>query len=169
MQAKIEKRTLADAFCICGVVISAIDLLAFFIPYLEKELIQKGRLGSFFQYPNTFALFILICIILIINREKIQIYHLIGMTIMWTSLLLSFSRSMYIIGLGAVVFISIYDRKKLKYILTTLLLGIGLWYIIMLLGEFSHMFNRIEQTSGETSELLTRLLYYKDSLSIMRD
>ncbi|GMQ56021.1 hypothetical protein AN1V17_04130 [Vallitalea sediminicola] len=169
MQTNMNKKIFTDAISGCGIMMSAISLSAFFIPYLKEGLIQKGRLGSFFQYPNTFALFILVCIILVINREKLDIYHLISIVIMWAALLLSFSRSMYIIALGAVVIIIVYDRKKIKYLIPAVLLGAGLWYIIMTFGDFSHMFDRIEETSTKTSEWLTRLLYYKDSLEIMKD
>ncbi|WP_113672652.1 O-antigen ligase family protein [Vallitalea guaymasensis] len=169
MQTNMDKKAFTDALSFCGIIMSAISLSAFFIPCLGEELIQKGRLGSFFQYPNTFALFILVCTVLVVNREKLKAYHIIGIIIMWAALLLTFSRSMYIIAIGTLLIIIIYDRKKIKYLIPAVLLGTAVWYIIMTFGDFTHMFDRIEETSTQTSEWLTRLLYYKDSISIMKD
>lgn len=169
MQTNIKKRDFMNAISYSGTVISIISLFAFFIPYFEERFIEKGRLGSFFQYPNTFAVFLLICIIIMVSKEKIKIYDSLGIMIMWTCFLLTFSRSMYIIGIGALLIVVIYDRRKIKYLVPFLLLGTGLWYVIMNTMEISYVFNRIEETSTNTSEWLTRLLYYKDSLSIMKD
>ncbi|MCT4686986.1 O-antigen ligase family protein [Vallitalea sp.] len=169
MQTNMNKKAFTDALYFCGIIMSVISLSAYFIPCLGKELIQKGRLGSFFQYPNTFALFILVCIILVVNRKKLKAYHVIGIIIMWATLLLTFSRSMYIIAIGTLLIIIIHDRKKIKYLIPAVLLGTAIWYIIMTFGDFSHMYDRIEETSTQTSEWLTRLLYYKDSILIMKD
>ncbi|GKX28554.1 hypothetical protein SH1V18_10340 [Vallitalea longa] len=169
MQTNIDKRDYMNAISYSGTIISVIALSAFFIPYLQEMFVQKGRLGSFFQYPNTFAVFILISIIIMISKEKIQTYDYLAIMIMWTCFLLTFSRSMYIIGIGALLIVIIYDRKKIKHLVPFILLGTLLWYIIIISVDISYVFNRIEETSIKTSEWLTRLLYYKDSISIMKD
>lgn len=169
MQSDIRKKDMLNSIAISGIIMSLINLVIYFMPYYNQMLLQKGRLGSFFQYPNTFALFMLICIIILISKDTIKIYESIGLIIMISSILLTFSRSMYIISIGCILIISIYDRKKIRYILPCTLLGIALWYSIMNSLEISYVFNRIEETSTKTSEWLTRLLYYKDSIAIMKD
>lgn len=169
MQLDYNKDSYINALSNSGIYISLLGIAGFFIPILGQELIQKGRLGSFFQYPNTCAVFLLICIIFITAKKKLSIYYLIGITIISASIFLTFSRSMYIISVVVIITIIIYDKSRLKYLFPTCVMGVLLGYIVMILSNTSHIFNRIEKTSISASEWLTRLLYYQDSLSIIRE
>ncbi|MCT4545153.1 MAG: O-antigen ligase family protein [Vallitalea sp.] len=169
MQSQINKKIYMKSISVSGIIISFISILSFFIPSLSKEFLQKGRLGSFFQYPNTFALFLIVCIIFIIGQEKNKYYYnILGISFMWACILLTFSRSMYIISLGTIITCIIYNKKKFKSILMAFGIGTGIWYFIMTSSSLSNVFNRIQETSTKTSEWLTRLLYYKDSFTIMK-
>ena len=45
-----------------GAGITVISFLLQFIPALSEHFTVNGRLSGYFQYPNTFALFLLICV-----------------------------------------------------------------------------------------------------------
>jgi hypothetical protein len=169
MQLNYNKELYINAISSSGIIVSLLGIASFFIPSLGQELIQKGRLGSVFQYPNTCALFLVICIIFITTRNKINVYNFIGIITMWVGIFLTFSRSMYIISIVVAITLIIYDKSKVKYLLPSCVIGSIIGNTIMKLANISHMFDRIEKTSIHASEWLTRLLYYKDSLSIMKD
>lgn len=168
-EALTGKKYYKDTVVIGSVFMAILGVLAFFIPSLGEYLIQQNRLGSLFQYPNTYGVLMIIAIIFVIAKEKINLGYWIGLVFMWMGLFLTFSRSVFIIGIGAMVVCLIYERKKPHRILWPLLLGMLLGYLVMELSQIGHMIERIETTSPSASEWLTRLLYYQDSIKIMKD
>lgn len=110
---KCYKILYMDTVAICGIIMAITGIMAFYIPILSNYFIQNNRLGSVFQYPNTYGLLMIICTLYLISKDRLGHGYKIGLVLIWAGLFLTFSRSIYIMGIGAMVFYLLYDRKKL--------------------------------------------------------
>lgn len=161
------KTLFMDTVIVCCVIMAFLGILAFYIPFLGDYFVQNGRLGSVLQYPNTFGLLMIVGILFLVSKNRLNKGSMVGLVLMWTGLFLTFSRSIFIISIGTMVVYVLYDRRRVHSILWPCLLGMGLGYGVMYTSGLSHMIGRIEATSPTVSEWTTRLLYYQDSLAII--
>lgn len=106
-----------DTVAICGIIMAITGIMAFYIPILSNYFIQNNRLGSVLQYPNTYGLLMIICILCLISKDRLGHGYKIGLVLIWAGLFLTFSRSIYMMGIGAMVFYLLYDRRKINRIL----------------------------------------------------
>lgn len=152
-----------------GVILSIIGLLGPFISFVGQMVFQKGRLGSLIQYANTFGIYITSCIMLLLGQKTIRKWDKLFLVLMWGALILTFSRSIYILSIVVFIIYLIPNYKKAKQIVPASILGVILGYIIVISMSMSQMFNRIQETSFKVSEWHTRLLYYIDGINIIKD
>ena len=54
---KEERNELLLLIPFLGILMIGISMMGYFIPVMKSFFIINGRIGGFFQYPNTFALF----------------------------------------------------------------------------------------------------------------
>lgn len=136
---------------------------------------RAERLGGFFQYANTCALFLLLGIIICIFMRKIEKpnkesnnWCIIKIFILLLGILLTGSRSILIIGFLWGIFYSVFDRKFGK-IYTSVGIGVGtiLGVYYMLTGEGTQNISRIFTIMHSNSTLYGRILYDVDGISIM--
>lgn len=111
-----------------------------FIIYLFKE--QPRMIGPFFnkdyyahQWPNAFALYLVTAwpVFLILVRKKTQRWAAIFLSIIFTALLLTYSRGALIALGGQLFLVAIYYARRFKlktiaYIFLTIVLSAGLFY-----------------------------------------
>lgn len=142
--------------------------VVFFIPRLSSFFYGSGkRLGGFFQYPNTFALFLLLGIIIILFKEKIKVSDYIMMLILLIGIFITGSRTIFILLLFALVFCFIKNKSARRLILSgaSALIAIIIFAVIFQKGFAS--IGRILSISAESSTFLGRLLYDIDGLKII--
>lgn len=161
------KEELIKAFIYSGVISSVLGIISFFIPELSGYFIQNGRLGDVFQYANTYALYCVVGIVLLIRQQEKSFFEIWLMIILVISAILTFSRSMIIIGLIAVILGMLYERKQwIKH-----LMGIGTGCLvaatmIKVLG-LDLISQRLAETSANASEWVIRMVYYKDAVNMI--
>lgn len=140
---------------------------SFFIKSLKDYFYMANRLGGFFQYPNTFALYLLIGIIILGYKSEYKKEDYINFTILFIGILLTGSRSIFIftiVTLGILILRVKELRKKLL---------IGTYSIIIIGGGIAIITNNYQNVgifltiSLNSSTLLGRLLYYKDGLKLL--
>lgn len=149
------------------VIAAVLGILAFLVPQLNELFIQKSRLGGIFQYANTYGLYCLMGILFIIRRPGNAFLTVLGLALLVFATVLTFSRSILIIGLVVILLGILFERKQI--ILHSMGVGSGaiLAYTFMKVFDLTTIGSRLADTSLQTSEWVIRLVYYKDALKMI--
>lgn len=138
------------------------------------QLYRQNRLESTIEYANTLAILLLftgiLCILFYVKERKL--YYLLNLILQFTGLLLSLSRSVWILWIGAVMLLFLTYR-----IIRTkeLLLKFGIVHLsalvlaILIKWDGFFFLNRVQSIQTKASELQIRFVYWKDSLALIRD
>lgn len=146
-----------------GCVMVILTGITYFIPELSGYFIDAGRLGGFFQYANSFALFLLIGVIVIAESNVINSREVGKLAVLIGGLLLTGSRISLIMLCGILIYYAILSPKLRKPVI---LIGVGVLGIIaiaFLLNGSSGAITRITTVFADSSTLLGRFLYARDA------
>jgi len=152
----------------CGVIMTVLSLGLQFLPAFTDALTVNGRLAGFFQYPNTFAVFLLAGLVIQGTKNSRRIADTVTDSVLILGIIISGSRTAFILLLACVVFL-IAVRRKAAYALGLLgCVGIGILLAELLAGTMqmdnADRYSTISVTSGT---FLARLLYFKDALGVI--
>lgn len=150
-----------------GMAMLALSAVTWFIPPLTDYFYNNGRLGGFFQYSNTFALYLLLGMIILGNQEKKTRATGAKMLALFAGILLTGSRTIFVFCLLNLIVIFIRDRSVRKPMLITS--GIVLAVVlaaVAITGSFENI-GRFMTISLQESTFVGRLLYDKDGLQLL--
>lgn len=160
-----EKDTVLAPIPLAGAIMTVSSFLLQLIPALNPAFTVNGRLAGFFEYPNVFAAFLLAGLMLQGTRENRSITDIIVDTILIIGVIISGSRTAFILMIGAFIYLFAV-RRKLSVLLQHIgALAVGL-VVSHFLSEYGVMDNadRYTTISPTSGTFLVRLLYYKDAL-----
>ncbi len=133
----------------------------------EGYFLVSGRLAGFFQYPNTFALFLLVALALMLLRGgKLSKIDLICAPVLLIGIILSGSRTVFILlFLFIIYYVIIAKEKKYKIMagISALLVCAGAGIYVLVTGNTDTV-GRFLTTSLSSSTFVGRFLYFKDVL-----
>lgn len=160
-----EKEKIFHTIPLTGFLMCMVGFAAYFIPVLKKYMYANNRLGGGFQYPNTFALFLLTGIILLCSKKQLKKVEYLFIAALLAGICLSGSRTVFVLTV-LTFFILIIKNRNLK-----LLFGIGvlisaLSIFVLVTGDVSNI-GRIATFSFMDSTLVGRALYAKDALPLL--
>ena len=135
--------------------------------FQRDTFFYQNRLAGFFNYANSFAVFLLIGFISTGFKKNFSKLDYGVMSILLSGIILTNSRSMMIITLVSYLALLIFGKvsKREKFLNTGILLVVGIC-VVFVVGLFG-VSNRIGTTSGNAGEWLLRLLYYKDAVRML--
>lgn len=140
-----------------GSVITIITFIMSHIDSMTDKVSVAGRLAGSFEYPNTFAAFLLVCLIVAAYSEcKAAIIY---------SLVLLFgiyqtgSRTVLLLTALAAVLLFVFNNKVRKYIVVFLVSGLLLVIVLLVSGKLN--------LENSLSTMYGRFLYWMDSLRII--
>ncbi|WP_138754602.1 O-antigen ligase family protein [Paenibacillus sinopodophylli] len=157
--------------------------LLFKLPWLGSFLVlagvvfqlnREGRLESFFQYANALAILLSVCILIsimaiVMTKSKL---HIVLITINVAGLLLTFSRSVWVLWLVSVIMmfilIPILRNKRMFIVLSSTHL-LGLILAMLVKQDIWFFLNRVSSIQTKTSEFQIRFVYWKDSIRMFID
>lgn len=127
-----------------------------------------GRMGGFFDYPNVFALTALLSLLILLDKEEWGRKEILMGLICGAGLLLSGSRSVFVLFLGCLIFIFIFQRRHRKWVacLAAVMAAMGL--LGMMLGNVWG-FGRVATIVSQNSTFWGRLLYWRDALRMVKE
>ena len=163
-----ERSGVLDLVPLSGGVMTVLSMALLLIPSLGTYMTISDRLAGFFAYPNTFAAFLLACLLLSMlkQQKKWQDYLLGGIAVL--GVIASGSRTAFVFLFVAVVLLLIPKGrgKTAAFAAVAVAAGIG---ISFLLAGFEPLSGADRFTTIDVSEstFLGRLLYYKDALAII--
>ncbi len=127
---------------------------------------DNNRLQGIWNYANSYGLFLLIGVYVLLNKEKFSWKDYLMFAILFVGIILTNSRAIILLTLFALI-VSIFSNKK-NY---KKILMIALCFLLLFGGMhiFSKMEKRVNKDMLKSSEFVTRLLYYNDALRIIKD
>lgn len=147
-----------------------------FIPSLNSTFSVNNRLAGFFQYPNTFACFLLLGIIILIleagnESEKSFAYswpvNAICGAVLVFALLQAGSRTIFVLSIPLFIACLIIKRnKKILFVSLGAIAAAALVTFLVSLADVGSA-ERVLNISTGSSTLLGRLLYWKDALPVI--
>lgn len=152
-----------------GALMTIISFVLQYIPKLTEIFSVSGRLAGFFEYPNTFACFLLLGIIVLLfaeKQEEAKWQRPVLLGILAIGLLLSGSRAVFLLALVSAVVSLLLTKKNIIKKALPLLGGVGVGWLLSLLGSGAAAQHMQEMNVG-ASTFLGRLLYWKDALPVI--
>ena len=152
-----------------GVGMTGLSLLLSRIGRLSALFLVNGRLAGFFQYPNTFALFLLVCVCIVLFRGSLGRTALIQLAVLLAGIAFSGSRTVFLMLAGVLIYFIIVHKEKRD---RAAVIGLGVTLIVLtglyalLTGNLSSA-GRYLTTSLSSTTFLGRLLYYRDALPVI--
>lgn len=148
---------------------TVLSVIAMQIPVLAPYVSVSGRLAGFFEYPNTFALFLLVSELIVIAKEKYRAADAAVIAVLLFGLLYSGSRTVFVLAVlsnAVLIFTGKNKRVKISVAALIALLVIGFAVYFILSGKTS-AFGRFLTISLQESTFVGRLLYFKDALPVI--
>lgn len=152
------------AFAAITVLISALGMQ---IPFLREQFSVADRLSGFFQYPNTFALFLLICQLLLLNKDRYTLWDWLILAVLVGGLLYTGSRTVFVLFLLSNL-LFLFSRQKKARLAVGIIAGCAAVAVVCLLiwGQDS-ILSRYLTISFTESTFVGRLLYMADALPLL--
>lgn len=148
-----------------AVLLTVIAISFYFVPGSKDYFFRAGRLGGVFQYSNTYALFLLIAIIIILYREDKRKKDYVEIGALVGGIVFCGSRSVMVLTaliLGVWIIKGKTIRKQLLGVLgITLFLAAGMQMILKL------DLQRLLKLTFTSSTLNGRFLYWQDAVSVI--
>lgn len=147
------------AVCLCGV------FLTFFTR--ESYFFQNDRLGGFFGYANTYALWLLLGLVVLAFRDKWQRRHYAFFALSVCGIFLAISRSLAVISIFALALLFLLRPAARRLIASMTPAGLALGVFAFLLRGMQGDYIRLLQTPDQAGEWLSRMVYYQDGLHLI--
>ncbi|MBO6039726.1 MAG: O-antigen ligase family protein [Oscillospiraceae bacterium] len=154
-------------YAACVMVI--LSLLLSLVPALKAWFIINSRQAGFFQYPNTYALYLLVAVAVVLFGEPLRFGPLPYLAVLLAGIALSGSRTVFVLLIPVLVFACIWEKDKKRktqlagFFAALLVLGTA---AVVLTGDRATL-GRFLTISLESSEFLGRLLYARDALPVI--
>lgn len=163
------RKNLLDYVPVSGMIMMIVSEMLGVIPVLEPYFRVNGRLAGFFQYPNTFALYLLVGIIVLISKGCWNKIRIVNLLLLFVGILLTGSRTGFILLVVTVLSFCLLIREKrirlgLIGVLVLLVVLTGAYAIMT--GSTSSV-GRYLTASFSSSTFLGRMLYYKDAIPVI--
>lgn len=169
MQDKGIKEHLIALLPYVALALGVLSLVLVFIPATRDYFTVSDRLAGFFQYPNTFALFLLVGELTALSKEKLKPIDIISALLLIILLLFTGSRAVFILAVFSNVLIIFFRKgKKVKILLGIVVAVLAVAVLLMLpLFNNSEIFSRYFTISFTESTFVGRLLYYFDAFPLI--
>jgi len=139
-----------------------------YIPlFRDWVYLSNGRLSGFFQYSNTFALFLLIGIIILVEYDTSKIKKYIGIAILLMGIYATGSRTIFLFTIFNFIIFIIKYKKIRKYLILLFVISILTTTIYALISRDFDTVGRYLTIATNSNTLTERILYYKDALSVI--
>lgn len=151
------------SFSVFMVIVSAI---LSFIPSTESLVEIAGRLCGFFQYSNTFALFLLISLIICITKQKLKAYDFLCIAVLLFGIIYSGSRTVFVLSAVSILAVIIFSKNKkvAAVVFSVMLVAVIVAVVTAYATDNFYSIGRFLTISFKDSTFVGRLLYYIDAL-----
>lgn len=168
MQDKETKSLLLKTLPLAMAALTLITGALSFIPTVGEYFLVAARLAGTLQYPNTFALLLLVAELLLIGRNKWNVTNILILTVLVAGLVYTGSRTVFALAVPANIILALVGGSKKKRFVT---LGIvaAAFALIVALAAFtdSALLGRFLRFSFKESTFAGRILYWQDAVPVI--
>lgn len=168
----IRERAL-NALPILGTAMTLASGIMALFPALKSYVTVAGRLCGFFQYPNTYAIFLLVCLILSLNchdKAANERQHYLYDSVCMLGILLSGSRAAFLLTCLFLLYF-LMEKRECKLTKQQLMaygsLSLLLLAVVIAIGYWNGSIQRVLRISSSSSTLLGRILYARDAIPLL--
>lgn len=165
-----DRPGILDAISYEGAVLAFLSTAAFLYTRFTGGEDLNSRLDGFFEYANTWALYQLVCIVLLAFKEKRKPVDYLSMAVLTLGVFLTGSRGVILLMTLAAVLGGIHAAVKSKKAIWAILAAtviIAAAFAASLLTKGA-VLDRIRAISISSSSMNGRLLYWLDGIDILR-
>lgn len=169
MQDSEQRTSVISSLPYMALILGALSLVLMYIPVTSDYFTVSDRMAGFFQYPNTFALFLLVGELILLGKEKLKLLDVIFAVVLVALMLFTGSRAVFVLAVISNILIIFFRKgKKTKIILCAVIaaLVIAVLALYPLLKD-NEIFSRYFTISLNESTFVGRLLYYSDALPLI--
>ena len=165
-----EREKMISLLPLLGSLMTLFSFLMMQFPIYEEWVSVAGRLAGFFQYPNTYALFMLVCLIIVLWRldyshpDWLDIVH--ALTAVF-GIAMSGSRTVFILTAAAMIGLLIIRAPGRKAVLSVIAAGAAGVIVLAIAAGSTGVLERFTDISLSASTFLGRLLYARDALPLI--
>ena len=164
-----ERAEILDVVAYEGAALSLITIVGFVYDNAAGIENANGRIDGFFQYANTWSLFLLVCLILLVMKEKRRLIDWPAMASLLFGVYLSGSRGVFLLLLPLALAWGVHRLVRRRDVKTVAIAAGGLVLVGILATLLSGglVLDRLRAITLSSSSLNGRLLYYLDGLGML--
>ena len=165
-----EREKMIASLPMLGCLMTAFSFVMMQFEVFEQWVSVAGRLSGFFQYPNTYALFMLICLILVMWRfdyKKIDWLDIVYGVAAVFGIIMSGSRTVFVLTAVAVIWVFAAKSSGKKVIISVFAAGAVVAVILAVAAGSAGILERFTNISFGASAFLGRILYVQDALPLI--
>lgn len=128
-----------------------------------------SRLSGTFQYSNTYAVFCLVSLIILLCDRSVSRWDIAVSLVLVFGILYSGSRSVFVLS-GITLLVLIFRIKKNSAkiaLISAIVISAGLFVLYALVFDKSYLLQRFTSISFTESTFVGRLLYWRDALPVI--
>lgn len=169
MQNGSDKNKVIARLPYFALILGAVSFIFMFIPVLSDYFVVSDRLAGFFQYPNTFALFLLVGELVALSKQQHKVFDYVTIALLIIFILLTGSRAVFVFAVlsNAVMLFCKKGWKVKAAVLITFAVLIASYFLLSPLLKDNEFFGRFYAFSLSESTFAGRLLYYADALPVI--
>ena len=165
-----EREKMISMLPLLGSLMTLFSFLMMQFPVFEEWVSVAGRLAGFFQYPNTYALFMLVCLIIVFWR--INYRHPDWLDIVYAlaavfGIVMSGSRTVLVLTAAALIWLLIIRAPGRKAVLSVIAVGAAIVIALAIVAGSTGVLERFADISLNASTFLGRILYARDALPLI--
>ena len=152
-------------------VMTVLSAVGMCIPATAEWFSVAGRLAGFLQYPNTFAVLLLVAELWLITSDRLRLPDYICLGILLFGLLFTGSRTVLVLAAAANAVALIANKnKKVRWIsLGAIAAGVAAVLLYCLLADNLEVLGRYLNINLKESTFVGRLLYVADALPVIAE
>ncbi len=167
LQQETDTDNILESLPVFAAIMTVISVVGMQFDATKALFSVAGRLAGFFQYPNTFAIFLLICQLLCLKKPEKKLLDYLLIPVLLAGLLLTGSRTAFVVAVAANVgMLLVSSGKNLRKVLLITLGAVCLLGALLLLGGNS-VLRRYLTISLTQSTFVGRVLYWLDALPLL--
>ena len=150
-----------------GAVMVVVSAVGMQIPALRDAFSVADRLAGFFQYPNTFAMFLLVCELLVLQKEKRKIWDYMVLLVLVAGFIYTGSRTAFVVALlanCAMILTVTKGKVRIAFLASG---AIACVVVVILALSGNPVVGRYLRFSLAESTFAGRLLYVFDALPLI--
>lgn len=164
-----ERADILDVIAYEGAILSLVTIAGFLYDAAAGIDDPNGRIDGLFQYANTWSLYLLICLILLILRERRRTLDWPAMAVLLCGIYLSGSRGVFLLLLPLALVWGVYQlarRRDAKTVVIAAAAAVSIGALATVLSG-GLVLDRLRAITLTSSSLNGRLLYCIDGLNML--